>query len=68
MTTVGSSALTIFVDRSSGQWIVRDGDGYYWVIPPTDNPWDDRRPYSPAGETELERVPGHYKYVLGLQH
>jgi hypothetical protein len=66
MMTVGRSSLTIFVDRSSGQWIVRDADGNFWVIPPTNNPWDDRQPYSPVEESELEPVPGHYKYMLGL--
>jgi hypothetical protein len=56
------------VDRASGQWIVRDADGNFWLLPATDNPWDDRRPFSPAEETELEPVPGHYKYMLGVPH
>jgi len=36
------------------------------LLPFTDNPWDDHQPFSPAEETELEPVPGHYKYILGL--
>ena len=32
----------------------------------TDNPWEQRQPFTPAEETELEPVPGHYKYMLGL--
>jgi hypothetical protein len=56
----------IYVDRASGQWVVRDPEGGFWTLPPTDTPWDDRRPFSPTGETELEPVPGHYRYMLRL--
>ena len=66
MLTVMKRRMAIFVDRSSGQWIVQDGDGSYWVIPPTDNPWHDRQRFTLTEETELEPVPGHYKYMLGL--
>ena len=66
--TVRRSDLILFVDRLKGQWIARDGDGNYWVIPPTDNPWQDRQPFAPSEETELESVPGHYKSMLGLAH
>ena len=66
MLTVRSRALGIYVDRSTQQWIVRDADGAFWLLPVTDNPWHDRRPFFPAEETELEPVPGHYKYMLGL--
>jgi hypothetical protein len=57
---------TLYVDRSSRQWVVRDGEGNFWIVPSTDNPWDDRQPFSLAEETELEPVPGHYKAMLGL--
>ena len=60
--------MTIYVDRSSGQWVVRDSDGCFWALPPTDNPWDGRRPFFPAEEVELEPVPGHYRFMLGLPH
>ena len=66
MVTVRKRVVAIYVDRSSGQWIVRDDEGNLWVLPPTNTPWDDRRPFSPAEETELEPVPGHYKALLGL--
>ena len=66
MLTTRKPGVAIYVDRSSGQWVVRDSEGTYWSLPPTDTPWDDRRPFSPAEETELEAVPGHYKYMLGL--
>ena len=66
MLTVRKQVTTLYVDRASRQWVVRDPDGSFWVLPPTDNPWDDRQPFSPAEETDLEPVPGHYKYMLGL--
>jgi hypothetical protein len=58
--------VAIYVDRATRQWIVRDGDGELWALPSTDNPWDERRPFEAADETELEPVPGHYKHMLGL--
>lgn len=59
--------VAIFVDRARPQqWIVRDQDGNFWSVPPVDNPWDNRQPFDPTEETELEPVPGHYKYMLGL--
>jgi hypothetical protein len=66
MHTVRKQATALYVDRSSRQWVVRDGEGNFWIVPSTDNPWDDRQPFSPAEETELEPVPGHYKHMLGL--
>jgi hypothetical protein len=60
--------VAIYVDRSTRQWIVRDADGNLWILPSTDTPWDDRQPFFPAEETELDPVPGHYKYLLGLPH
>ena len=66
MTPVRKHGTILSVDRSSRQWVARDPDGTLWILPPTDSPWDDRRPFSPAEETELEPVPGHYKAMLGL--
>jgi hypothetical protein len=66
MITVTSRVMGLYVDRTSQQWIVRDTEGNFWSLPPTDNPWDERQPFSPAEYTELEPVPGHYKYLLGL--
>ena len=31
-----------------------------------ENPWDNLQPFQPANEADLERVPGHYKRMLGL--
>lgn len=66
MLTVRTSVIGIYVDRSSRQWIVRDFEGNFWILPPTETPWDDRQPFFPAEETDLEPVPGHYKYMLGI--
>jgi hypothetical protein len=54
------------VDKAGQQWIVWDPEGNFWSLPSTDNPWDARQPFSPAEETELQPVPGHYRYMLGL--
>ena len=55
-----------YVDKVSQQWVVRDSEGTFRSLPPTNNPWDERQPFTPAEETELEPVPGHYKDMLGL--
>ena len=59
-------AVALYVDKATQQWIVRDIHGQFWSLPSTDNPWDDRQPFTPAEGTELEPIPGHYKYLLGL--
>ena len=48
MRTVTKPGLTLFVDRTSQQWIVRDLEGHFWSFPSTDNPWDERQPFTPA--------------------
>ena len=58
--------VALYVDKTTQQWVVRDGEGNYWSLPPGENPWDGRQPFSVAEGTELEPVPGHYKYMLGL--
>jgi hypothetical protein len=66
MRAVTKPVAALYVDKASQQWVVRDPDGNFWSLPSTDNPWDERQPFSPAEETELEPVPGHYKDMLGL--
>ena len=66
MLAVRKRVVGIYVDRSTGQWVVRDAEGSLWALPMTDTPWDDRRPFSPTEETELDPVPGHYRYMLNL--
>jgi hypothetical protein len=67
MLTLRKNVMTLYVDRTNQQWIVLDGEGNFWIVPTgDDNPWNQRQPFFPTEETELEPVPGHYKYMLGL--
>ena len=66
MTTGPKHIVAIFVERSYRQWVVRDPEGKFWVLPSVDDPWPSRLPFLPTDETSLDPVPGHYKHVLGL--
>jgi len=66
MLAASKRVVALYVDKASHQWIVRDAEGNFWSLPSTDNPWDERQPFFPAEETDLEPVPGHYKNMLGL--
>jgi hypothetical protein len=66
MSALRKPAAALFVERVSQRWIVRDPDGEFWILPGGENPWDRRQPFLPTEESELEPVPGHYKYMLGL--
>jgi hypothetical protein len=60
------SGMFLYVDRSLPNcWIVRDGDGAFWFVPAGEG-WERRQPYTPSESSQLESVPGHYKYLLGL--
>ena len=58
--------VDLFVDRTTQQWIVRDPDGNFWSVPSVEDAWDHRQPFHPAEDTELEPIPGHYKYLIRL--
>ncbi len=67
MNPLRKNVATLYVDRSSQQWIVLDQDGSFWVVSSNDrNPWAQRQPFYPSEQTELESVPGHYKQMLGV--
>ena len=67
MPTARKPAMSLYVDRGCpANWIVRDRDGQFWIVPPGEGAWERRRPFQPSGETELEAVPGHYMHMLGL--
>jgi hypothetical protein len=66
MVTVRQQLVALYVDRTTQQWIVRDPDGDFWIVPAVDNAWDHREPFHPADDTDLEPIPGHYKYLLQL--
>ncbi len=58
--------VDLYVSRAHQQWVVRDPNGRYWLIPCCKDAWESRAPFSPTAESELEQVPGHYKYLLEL--
>jgi hypothetical protein len=66
MTTEPKRMVALFVERSSQQWVVRDPEGNFWLLPSSEDPWRHRQPFSPTPETELEPVPRHYTSILGL--
>ena len=66
MNALGKQRVCIFVDRASQQWIVRDPDGRLWIVPLADDAWEQRQPFTPTDDSELELIPGHYRYMLNL--
>jgi hypothetical protein len=66
MTILRKKRVALFVDRASEQWVVCDPDGNFWLLPSAANPWEQRQPYQPTEDAELEPVPGHYQHMLGL--
>ena len=58
--------VNIYVNKPSQQWIVRDSEGNFWILPAVAEAWEHRIPFTPDDECELEPVPGHYKFMLGL--
>lgn len=66
MATPRKPTISIYVDRSTHQWIVRDSEGDFWIVPVVENPWDHRQPFYLTEEVELMPVPGHYRNLLGL--
>jgi hypothetical protein len=66
MTTDSKQRAALFVERSYQQWIVRDPDGNFWLLPSVENPWSHRQPFCPTPDMDLEPVPRHYHYLLDL--
>ena len=66
MPALGKQRVALFVERSCRQWVVRDPEGSFWILPSVNHPWEHRRPFHPTPETDLEPVPGHYKDMLEL--
>jgi hypothetical protein len=64
--TLTQTKMALFVHRPSQRWVVLDPDGNFWILPSHENPWNQRQPFYPTQESELEPVPGHYKHLLGL--
>ena len=66
MNALGKQRVILFVDRTTQQWIVRDPDGQLWSVPLTEDAWEQRQPFTPADDSVLELIPGHYRYILNL--
>jgi hypothetical protein len=66
--TVQKPTVTLFVDKRSKQWIVRDLEEKLWIIPSVDKAWEHRQPFELTEETQLELVPAHYMVMLGIPH
>lgn len=66
MNALGKQRVLLFVDRTTQQWIVRDPEGMLWSVPLTDDAWEHRRPFVVNEDTDLELIPGHYRYMLNL--
>jgi hypothetical protein len=58
--------VALFVDRFNRQWVVRDPEGSFWILPSVEDPWARREPFNPTNESDLEPVPGHYMDMLRL--
>jgi hypothetical protein len=68
MSVPNKPVISLYVDRLSGQWVVRDACGDFWILPPGDSPWELRQPFQMTTESRLDPVPGHYRSALGIPH
>ena len=66
MTTDSKQRAAVFVERTYQQWIVRDPEGNFWLLPVVEKPWGHRQPFYPTPDMDLEPVPRHYHYLLDL--
>lgn len=66
MVETAEYAVALYVDRVSQQWVVRDPEGNFWALPTSHNAWENRMPFEPKPDNELEPIPEHYKYLLAL--
>ena len=66
MPTGTKHLVALFVEKSYQQWVVRDPEGHFWLLPAVEDPWEQRQPFSPTPEMGLEPVPSHYTSMLGL--
>ena len=59
--------FSLYVDKRSHHWVVRDADGNFWTLASDENAWDHREQLEPTSENlDLEPVPGHYKAMFGI--
>ena len=65
MPTGTTRLVALFVEKASQQWVVRDPEGRFWLLPAVADPWGQRQPFSPTPEMGLEPIPRHYTAMLG---
>ena len=51
MTTGTKRMVALFVERSYQQWVVRDPEGNFWLLPSVEDPWGQRQPFYPRSGT-----------------
>jgi hypothetical protein len=67
MITTRKPVMSLYVDKARPEyWIVRDREGLFWIVPPGEDAWSKRERFHPSEDAELEAVPGHYLYMLGI--
>jgi hypothetical protein len=66
MTTLTRTSISLYTDRTTKQWVVRDTEGNFWLVPACEDGWARRERIEVSAQMELEPVPGHYKYMLGV--
>jgi hypothetical protein len=66
MMTFNTRLIGLYVDRFSKQWVVRDPEGNFWIVPSVDNGWEHRQPFHLTEESELDVIPKHYIHLLDL--
>ena len=60
------SKRTLFVDRASQCWVVRDLGGEFWLVPSGEDPWKHRQLIDLSEDMQLEPVPSHYLSMLRI--
>jgi hypothetical protein len=67
MFTTEKLVVRLYVDKACTEhWIVKDQEGRFWMVRPGPDSWERRQPYQPTEDSDLEPIPGHYRYMLGL--
>jgi hypothetical protein len=67
MITTRKPVMSLYVDRACPeQWVVRDREGQFWIVPPGENAWEKRQPFEPREDAKLEPVPRHYLYLIDV--
>jgi hypothetical protein len=54
------------LDKDARMSILMEDARVEQFVPSGQDSWERRQPFEPTEETELELIPGHHKYVLGL--